>query len=35
VYLITGTVDDDFGVKAITVQHMQRLPVKQLEEVVG
>lgn len=33
VYLITGTVDDDFGVKTITVQHMERLPVKQLEKV--
>jgi hypothetical protein len=35
VYLITGTVDDDFGVKTITVQHMERLGVKQLEGVEG
>ena len=35
VYLITGTVDDDFGVKTITVQHMERLAVKQLEGVAG
>jgi DNA polymerase-3 subunit alpha len=35
VYLITGTVDDDFGVKTITVQHLERLGVKQLEGVTG